>query len=165
MQSRPVSSVPRCTRPTLTRPLPASTRSAGWATSATSSTRSPIWRPPGSSPARFFTSTSARAPVTESIEIRAANHWHRLTSTIREPRLRGQDFALGYLKLYFAFTDRPVLTVYRRVIVRRTNEGWPIRHYQVPQLAEREAPTRAVSHSERADAKVNRSADAAGKTE
>jgi hypothetical protein len=35
---------------------------------------------------KFFTSMAARAPVTESIEIRAANHWHRLTSAVRRPR-------------------------------------------------------------------------------
>jgi hypothetical protein len=55
--------------------------------------------------------------------------------TILETRRLADDLVLGYLGVDFAFTDRPVLTVYLSVIVRRTSEGWLISHYQVSRLA------------------------------
>jgi hypothetical protein len=55
--------------------------------------------------------------------------------TILETRRLADDLVLGYLSVDFAFTDRPVLTVYLSVIVCRTGEGWFISHYQVSRLA------------------------------
>jgi uncharacterized protein (TIGR02246 family) len=55
--------------------------------------------------------------------------------TILETRRLADDLVLGYLDVDFAFTDRPVLTVYLSVIVRRTDKGWFINHYQVSRLA------------------------------
>jgi hypothetical protein len=55
--------------------------------------------------------------------------------TILESRRLADDLVLGYLSVDFAFTDRPVRTVYLSVIVRRTSKGWFISHYQVSQLA------------------------------
>ena len=54
---------------------------------------------------------------------------------IRETRRLTDNLVLGYLSVDFAFTDRPVLTVYLSVIVRRTGDGWLISHYQVSRLA------------------------------
>jgi uncharacterized protein (TIGR02246 family) len=53
---------------------------------------------------------------------------------IRETRRLGDDLVLGYLTVDFAFTDRPVLTVYLSVIVRRISNVWLINHYQVSRL-------------------------------
>jgi ketosteroid isomerase-like protein len=55
--------------------------------------------------------------------------------TVLETRRLADDLVLGYLSVDFAFTDRPVRTVYLSVIVRRTGAGWSISHYQVSQLA------------------------------
>jgi ketosteroid isomerase-like protein len=55
--------------------------------------------------------------------------------TILETRRLAGDLVLGYLGVDFAFTDRPVRTVYLSLIVRRTGDGWFISHYQVSQLA------------------------------
>ena len=55
--------------------------------------------------------------------------------TIEETRRLADDLVLGYLSVDFAFTDRPVLTVYLSIITRRTDEGWFINHYQVSRLA------------------------------
>jgi len=41
---------------------------------------------------------------------------------------------LGYLRVLFGFTDRPTLTVYISVLVRRTSDGWLLDHYQVSKL-------------------------------
>ncbi|MFI6267155.1 YybH family protein [Micromonospora sp. NPDC051006] len=59
-----------------------------------------------------------------------------LTATydIRETRRLGDDLVLGYLRVEFAFTDRPVLPVYLSVIVRRVDDAWLISHYQVSRL-------------------------------
>lgn len=57
------------------------------------------------------------------------------TYTILETRRLADALVLGYLSVDFAFTDRPVRTVYLSVIVRRTGDGWFISHYQVSQLA------------------------------
>jgi uncharacterized protein (TIGR02246 family) len=53
---------------------------------------------------------------------------------IRETRRLADDLVLGYLSVDFAFTDRPVLTVYLSVIVRRIGDAWFISHYQVSRL-------------------------------
>ena len=57
------------------------------------------------------------------------------TYTIRETRRLADNLVLGYLSVDFAFTDRPVLTVYLSVIVRRVDDAWLISHYQVSRLA------------------------------
>ncbi|MEU8177861.1 nuclear transport factor 2 family protein [Microbispora hainanensis] len=44
------------------------------------------------------------------------------------------DLVLGYLAVDFSFTDRPTLHVYLSVLVKRTEEGWRIGHYQVSRL-------------------------------
>ena len=56
------------------------------------------------------------------------------TYTIRETRRLADNLVLGYLSVDFAFTDRPVLTVYLSVIVRRIGDAWFISHYQVSRL-------------------------------
>jgi hypothetical protein len=53
---------------------------------------------------------------------------------IHETRRLADDLVLGYLGVDFAFTDRPVLTVYLSVIVRRIGDAWLISHYQVSRL-------------------------------
>jgi ketosteroid isomerase-like protein len=53
---------------------------------------------------------------------------------LRETRRLADDLVLGYLSVDFAFTDRPGLTVYLSVIVRRIGDGWFISHYQVSRL-------------------------------
>lgn len=56
------------------------------------------------------------------------------TYDIRETRRLADGLILGYLTVDFAFTDRPTLTVYLSVIVRRTADAWLISHYQVSRL-------------------------------
>lgn len=56
------------------------------------------------------------------------------TYDIRETRRLTQDLVLGYLSVDFAFTDRPTLTVFLSVIVRRVDNNWLIDHYQVSRL-------------------------------
>ncbi len=41
---------------------------------------------------------------------------------------------LGYLSVDFSFADRPTLTVYLGVLVKRTAADWSISHYQVSRL-------------------------------
>ena len=53
---------------------------------------------------------------------------------ILETRELSDDLLLGYLTVDFSFTDRPTLTVWLGVVLRRTDEGWLIAHYQVSQL-------------------------------
>jgi uncharacterized protein (TIGR02246 family) len=53
---------------------------------------------------------------------------------ILETRRLASDLVLGYLSVDFSFADRPTLTVYLSVLVKRTAEGWPISHYQVSHL-------------------------------
>jgi uncharacterized protein (TIGR02246 family) len=53
---------------------------------------------------------------------------------IQETRRLADDLVLGYLSVDFAFTDRPTLTVYLSVIVRRIDNVWLIDHYQVSRL-------------------------------
>ena len=51
-----------------------------------------------------------------------------------ETRRLASDLVLGYLSVDFSFTDRPTLTVYLSVLLKRTAEGWSIGHYQVSRL-------------------------------
>ncbi len=53
---------------------------------------------------------------------------------IRETRRPADDLVLGYLSVEFAFTDRPPVTVYLGVLLRRVGERWLISHYQVSRL-------------------------------
>ncbi|MBB5889762.1 hypothetical protein [Kutzneria kofuensis] len=49
---------------------------------------------------------------------------------ILQTRRLGENLVLGYLRVDFAFTDRPTLSVQLGVVV----EGEKIRHYQVSRL-------------------------------
>ena len=51
-----------------------------------------------------------------------------------ETRRLGDDLVLGYLTVVFAFVDRPSLTAYLSLIVRRTGEVWRASHYQISRL-------------------------------
>ena len=51
-----------------------------------------------------------------------------------ETRRLSDDLILGYLAVDFTFTDRPTLTVNLSVLLRRTDDGWLIAHYQVSRL-------------------------------
>ncbi|TDW90558.1 uncharacterized protein (TIGR02246 family) [Kribbella pratensis] len=53
---------------------------------------------------------------------------------ILEARELSDDLLLGYLTVDFTFTDRPTLTVNLSVLLRRTDDGWLIAHYQVSRL-------------------------------
>jgi hypothetical protein len=53
---------------------------------------------------------------------------------ILETRSPADDLLLGYLAVDFSFTDRPVVSVYLSVLVKRTEHGWLISHYQVSRL-------------------------------
>ncbi|MCT9932357.1 hypothetical protein N5079_19320 [Planotetraspora sp. A-T 1434] len=53
---------------------------------------------------------------------------------ILETRAPADDLVLGYLAVDFSFTDRPTISVYLSVLVKRTEEGWYISHYQVSRL-------------------------------
>jgi uncharacterized protein (TIGR02246 family) len=53
---------------------------------------------------------------------------------ILETRPLSDDLILAYLTVDFTFTDRPTLTVNLSVLLRRTDEGWLITHYQVSKL-------------------------------
>ena len=53
---------------------------------------------------------------------------------ILETRRLASDLVLGYLSVDFSFADRPTLTVYLGVLLKRTAEGWSISHYQVSHL-------------------------------
>jgi uncharacterized protein (TIGR02246 family) len=59
-----------------------------------------------------------------------------LTASYRivEHRRLADDVILGYLAVDFGFTDRPTLPVHLSVILRRTDSGWLISHYQVSRL-------------------------------
>ncbi|MEU6431238.1 SgcJ/EcaC family oxidoreductase [Microbispora sp. NPDC046973] len=59
-----------------------------------------------------------------------------LTAAYRivESRALADDLVLGYLAVGFSFTDRPTLHVHLGVLVKRTEEGWRIAHYQVSRL-------------------------------
>ncbi|MFJ9690585.1 SgcJ/EcaC family oxidoreductase [Kitasatospora sp. NPDC101183] len=51
-----------------------------------------------------------------------------------ETRRLADDLILGYLGVAFSFTDRPTLDVNLSVLLRRTDQGWAIAHYQVSLL-------------------------------
>ena len=53
---------------------------------------------------------------------------------ILETRELSDDLLLGYLTVDFSFIDRPTLTVNLSVLLRRTDDGWLIAHYQVSRL-------------------------------
>ena len=53
---------------------------------------------------------------------------------ILEIRRLASDLVLGYLSVDFSFADRPALTVYLSVLLKRTAKGWSISHYQVSNL-------------------------------
>lgn len=50
---------------------------------------------------------------------------------ILESRRLADDLVLGYLRVLFAFTARPTLTVYLGVLVKNQPGGWLLDHYQV----------------------------------
>jgi uncharacterized protein (TIGR02246 family) len=56
--------------------------------------------------------------------------------TILETRRLHDDLILAYLSVDFSFTDRPTLTVYLSVLIRRLGDLWKIAHYQVSLLAD-----------------------------
>ncbi|GED83174.1 hypothetical protein [Streptomyces sp. 6-11-2] len=53
---------------------------------------------------------------------------------ILETRQPADNLVLGYLSVDFSFTDRPTLGVKLGVLVKRTEDGWYINHYQVSRL-------------------------------
>jgi uncharacterized protein (TIGR02246 family) len=64
---------------------------------------------------------------------------------VLQTRRLADDLVLGYLSVDFAFTDRPTLTVYLGVILRRTGETWFINHYQVSRLGDSASNSRVHS--------------------
>ncbi|MFJ7245101.1 YybH family protein [Kitasatospora sp. NPDC098652] len=54
--------------------------------------------------------------------------------TILTTNRPARDLVLGYLAVDFSFTDRPTLSVFLGVLLRRTATGWAIAHYQVSLL-------------------------------
>ncbi|MGW4643349.1 YybH family protein [Sphaerisporangium sp. NPDC004334] len=54
---------------------------------------------------------------------------------VLETRALADGLVLGYLAVDFSFTDRPPIAVNLSVLVRRTEEGWSLAHYQVSRLA------------------------------
>jgi uncharacterized protein (TIGR02246 family) len=53
---------------------------------------------------------------------------------ILETREPADGFVLSYLAVDFSFTDRPTVGVWLSVLLKRTDEGWRISHYQVSRL-------------------------------
>ncbi|MFC7381962.1 SgcJ/EcaC family oxidoreductase [Sphaerisporangium rhizosphaerae] len=53
---------------------------------------------------------------------------------VLETRALADGLVLGYLAVDFSFTDRPPIAVNLGVLVRRTEEGWSLAHYQVSRL-------------------------------
>ena len=53
---------------------------------------------------------------------------------ILESRQLADDLVLGYLRVVFAFTDRPALPVYLSVLAKKEPGGWFLDHYQVSKL-------------------------------
>jgi uncharacterized protein (TIGR02246 family) len=62
--------------------------------------------------------------------------------TVLQVRRLADDLVLGYLSVDFGFTDRPTLTVYLSVILRRTGDTWLIGHYQVSRLVDADSNSR-----------------------
>ena len=54
---------------------------------------------------------------------------------ILHSRRLADDLVLGYLSVDFAFPDRPTVTVYLGVLVKKESGGWFLDHYQVSKLA------------------------------
>ncbi|MBO3751764.1 nuclear transport factor 2 family protein [Streptosporangiaceae bacterium NEAU-GS5] len=50
---------------------------------------------------------------------------------ILESRRLSEDVVLGYLHVDFSFTERPTISVNLVVLLRRSDAGWLIGHYQV----------------------------------
>ncbi|MDT0541637.1 nuclear transport factor 2 family protein [Streptomyces lonegramiae] len=55
---------------------------------------------------------------------------------IVESRRLSEDIVLGYLAVDFSFTDRPTIGVNLLVLLKRSEAGWFISHYQVSRLGE-----------------------------
>jgi len=53
---------------------------------------------------------------------------------ILESRRLAEDLVFGYLRVAFAFTDRPTVTVYIGVLAKKEADGWFLDHYQVSKL-------------------------------
>ena len=53
---------------------------------------------------------------------------------ILETRRLAEGLVLGYLSVAFSFADRPTLEVYLSVLLKHTQDGWQISHYQVSRL-------------------------------
>lgn len=53
---------------------------------------------------------------------------------VLETRRPADDLVLGYLSVDFSFADRPTVAVKLGVLLRRTEQGWAIAHYQVSRL-------------------------------
>ena len=51
-----------------------------------------------------------------------------------ETRRLADDAILGYFTIDFTFTDRATVTVNLSIILRQTDDGWLISHYQVSRL-------------------------------
>ena len=45
-----------------------------------------------------------------------------------------EGLVFGYLRMYFAFTDRPTITVYIGVLAKKESDSWFLDHYQVSKL-------------------------------
>ena len=54
---------------------------------------------------------------------------------VLETRRLADDLVLGYLSVDFTFTDRPTVSVYLGIVLRRVAESWLIAHYQVSRLS------------------------------
>ncbi|MGW7265967.1 SgcJ/EcaC family oxidoreductase [Streptomyces sp. NPDC054842] len=53
---------------------------------------------------------------------------------VLETRRLADGLVLGYLGVDFSFTDRPTIDVSLSILLRRTDDGWSIAHYQVSRL-------------------------------
>ncbi|MER6124136.1 nuclear transport factor 2 family protein [Streptomyces sp. NPDC001795] len=53
---------------------------------------------------------------------------------VLESRRLSEDIVLGYLAVDFSFTDRPTIKVNLLVLLKRSEAGWRISHYQVSRL-------------------------------
>ena len=56
------------------------------------------------------------------------------TYQILETRRPAEDLVLGYLSVAFSFADRPTVDMYLSVLLKHTQDGWQISHYQVSRL-------------------------------
>jgi uncharacterized protein (TIGR02246 family) len=55
--------------------------------------------------------------------------------TVLQNRRLAEDLVLAYLSVDFTFTDRPTVSVYLSVVLRRVEQSWLIAHYQVSRLS------------------------------